>query len=698
MAKVYHRPGDAKVLHDYPLLLSSSGDADRVVFLSERDYNIIHNCLELTAKLRKRVFYTSDGPIYDVVGDTDWLTFVSWVEDLENNLGGWQLSNLLLERIAIALESLDAKQEDIMTVEGFLNKLEDLYGIGSAISAIGHGFADLLPSLAFKVKPTDIYFMVSDMMFKSALLAALGALTAAVASVTTAIAAHLPIAAASALLARILGIADLLLTLETQFQNWWAGETVTWGDILSDIWNWITGSGEEEQPLDPSDQIQVRQAVALESIATGVTGIKNCVCNSSNPTNGGSEDMSTVVNVYNGCCPNCGGTTGNNPADGSGSEPPTQSYPTLPPWEGTPQPTPDSFPTSFGTMENWLAYRCQVAHAIFEVMKQTTATFSVSNMVAWIAASWTLGWQSAAGSIQAAITSSILGSILLPSGGLAGLAIGILNVIRTHQNFIYNMAFFNSFGLAAWMDENKEAILCHILEATDYNYVYEVFQNEVMEEYGATEETEDLYTEVFRWLLPPALSSALFRDARAEIDLSSVAYNITLCACDPASSGIGGTGTYEFCELFSGNEGGQFSGPVPSGTGESGWTSNDGATVTQGEDMALMNYPSATITGVNGLHVNFANTALVEGDLISWFCVAISLGFNDFRCEVQQASDDAWHLVDENLGVIQGSGSYINFVIPPELDAVEVKAARLLIKGQNFCNVSHMYIGDTPCA
>ena len=87
MAKVYHRPGDAKVLHDYPLLLSSSGDADRVVFLSERDYNIIHNCLELTAKLRKRVFYTSDGPIYDVVGDTDWLTFVSWVEDLENNLG-----------------------------------------------------------------------------------------------------------------------------------------------------------------------------------------------------------------------------------------------------------------------------------------------------------------------------------------------------------------------------------------------------------------------------------------------------------------------------------------------------------------------------------------------------------------------------------------------------------------------------------
>ena len=374
MAKVYHRPGDAKVLHDYPLLLSSSGDADRVVFLSERDYNIIHNCLELTAKLRKRVFYTSDGPIYDVVGDTDWLTFVSWVEDLENNLGGWQLSNLLLERIAIALESLDAKQEDIMTVEGFLNKLEDLYGIGSAISAIGHGFADLLPSLAFKVKPTDIYFMVSDMMFKSALLAALGALTAAVASVTTAIAAHLPIAAASALLARILGIADLLLTLETQFQNWWAGETVTWGDILSDIWSWITGSGEEEQPLDTSDQIQVRQAVALESIATGVTGIKNCVCNSSNPTNGGSEDMSTVVNVYNGCCPNCGGTTGNNTADGSGSEPPTQSYPTLPPWEGTPQPTPDSFPTSFGTMENWLAYRCQVAHAIFEVMKQTTAS------------------------------------------------------------------------------------------------------------------------------------------------------------------------------------------------------------------------------------------------------------------------------------------------------------------------------------
>lgn len=698
MVKMFHRNADAKTLHNFPLLSAAGGDNNRVVFLSERDFAILLNCLELTERLKNRVFYSAVGDMYEIVSEEDFVIFQGWVQELYFNLGEWQLSNQYLERIAIALENMEANQESVLSIEDAIAWAENTYGVTSVVAAGVRAFLEAIPSLGFKIPITALWQLGTDIAAFKTTMATLAGITLSLNGISAAIAAHLPLAAATLLMDRIVNIKDLLFQVEEAFQNWWNGESVSWWDILDSIWEWITGSGEEPEPVNPSDQIQIRQAQAMESISDHLGGIKQCICNqNSGSASGGANDM-TTVNVYNGCCSTCGGQTGSNPTNPNDNVPPEQPYPTLPPWQNVPPPAVDVFPSSFGTMENWLAYRCQVAHAIFEVMKETTSLMSIQSMVAWIAASWTMGWSNAAGSIQSAITSSIIGSLLLPSGGIAALAIGLLNVIRTHQNFIYNLAFFDSLGLRAWMDENKETIICEILATVDHTLVFEVFQNDVMEAYGAQETTEEFYTEVFKWLLPPALSSALFQDGRAQIDLSGISYNQTICACDPASSGIGGSGSYVFCNPFSGDADGQFSGPVPSGVGTSGWTSNDGATVSQGEGLALMNYPSATITGVNGLHVNFPSTALVEDDLIGWFCVAISLGFNDFACEVYELSTETWHQVDENLGVIQGSGSYINFVIPAGLDGLEVTKARLLIKGQNFCNISHMYIGDEPCA
>jgi hypothetical protein len=105
---VRHTRSDNVWLFDYPSLESLSGDQDRILFLSERDINIIYQGLKDVDRYIGRIFVSVEGNLYTSVDNTQFETFKQWLSDLFNSLGDWRMSNLLLERIAIAVEGLEA--------------------------------------------------------------------------------------------------------------------------------------------------------------------------------------------------------------------------------------------------------------------------------------------------------------------------------------------------------------------------------------------------------------------------------------------------------------------------------------------------------------------------------------------------------------------------------------------------------------
>lgn len=111
MTTVRFRDSQNVVLFDYPKAEALSGDADRVVFLSQRDFYLLLNSIEFIGEFRNRVFTSHIRETYEICSDAEWATFQGWVEDLENNLGGWPVSNEYLERIAIALEEANNQAE-----------------------------------------------------------------------------------------------------------------------------------------------------------------------------------------------------------------------------------------------------------------------------------------------------------------------------------------------------------------------------------------------------------------------------------------------------------------------------------------------------------------------------------------------------------------------------------------------------------
>lgn len=111
MAKIRFRASESRVLFDYPKASALSASADRVVFLSQRDFYLLLNSIEFIGKFRNRVYTGHIDEIYDICSDEQWQTFKGWVEDLENNLGGWPVANEYLERIAIALEAANEAKE-----------------------------------------------------------------------------------------------------------------------------------------------------------------------------------------------------------------------------------------------------------------------------------------------------------------------------------------------------------------------------------------------------------------------------------------------------------------------------------------------------------------------------------------------------------------------------------------------------------
>jgi len=295
MRVVKHQLREAKTLYDFTLLQQSDDDKNRVAFLSERDMSIIWTAVYFADKVQPRVFYDGQNDLYNVVSDEDFQIFKDYVNSLRVTLGEWPVSNLYLERIAIALESIDAKQQSVMSAQELLDYLEDTYGLTSFVyKAAGEVFG-MLPDLSVQLPLTDIIKMAWDTLWRSEIRVMAATHTATTASITSAITAHLPVAVASALTDKLLGIADLILTLTGQLRNWMFGTFNILDGVVKPIWQWWFDIGGEPEPIPDGDEIQLRQAVALEAIAALTPTVNVDVTCSACGTSGGGGCSSCGV-------------------------------------------------------------------------------------------------------------------------------------------------------------------------------------------------------------------------------------------------------------------------------------------------------------------------------------------------------------------------------------------------------------------
>lgn len=105
-------------LFDYTSLSGLSEDQDKVIFLSERDLNIIYQGLKDIDRFITRIFVSVTGNMYTSVDNEQFEIFKQWQADLFNHLGDWRVTNEILTRIAEAIEEIDTMSGCCGGVEG----------------------------------------------------------------------------------------------------------------------------------------------------------------------------------------------------------------------------------------------------------------------------------------------------------------------------------------------------------------------------------------------------------------------------------------------------------------------------------------------------------------------------------------------------------------------------------------------------
>lgn len=101
-----HVNPDAIWLYNYPSLAAQDDCAELMVWLSERDINIIWNAILNVDRFRSRVFNANNGDYYDIVTQDEFSQFQEWVSDCKINLGGYLMCNDLLSDISGNLAAL----------------------------------------------------------------------------------------------------------------------------------------------------------------------------------------------------------------------------------------------------------------------------------------------------------------------------------------------------------------------------------------------------------------------------------------------------------------------------------------------------------------------------------------------------------------------------------------------------------------
>lgn len=251
-------------------------------------------------------------------------------------------------------------------------------------------------------------------------------------------------------------------------------------------------------------------------------------CTSASTTNGGS-DMTTTVNVYNGCCPNCGGSTGQSTSSPGGnpypdstdvSDDPTDTPPTS-------DPTTDEFPSSMGSLAVFNEFRCNLATQIATTAANlASGVFTIPVLVNAITLSYTSGTNAATNAIVAALATAgfgLIGVTLFP------LVLSLFPVLLGFAPVI--MAAIGS--LLAWvgpaLSDDKDTVICDMLEASDGNTARASFLAWVSSHVTAnTGPLDGLINQVYATLFPPALFAKLFYDARSSLGTLPAAE----CDCD----------------------------------------------------------------------------------------------------------------------------------------------------------------------
>lgn len=131
---VTHKNSQTIWLFNYPSLEEMDDCAEKVVFLSERDVNIIFQAVKDIDRWQSRVFQSGSNFNYLTVDDSQFTNFQNWVADMKNNLGAYQMCNDILQDIANSLRG-------ITTMNGCCGSIEGVNG-GSA----GSGMEDAPPS------------------------------------------------------------------------------------------------------------------------------------------------------------------------------------------------------------------------------------------------------------------------------------------------------------------------------------------------------------------------------------------------------------------------------------------------------------------------------------------------------------------------------------------------------------------------
>jgi hypothetical protein len=171
---VKHRSEEGKPLYEFPAVASYSDCPDRLVCLSERDYNIILNALRPVEKMQTRVYLQQVGDdLYEVVSDEQFREFRSWINVIYERMGFFVECNEYLSRIADSLEAMvEAEDQRYLTYTDVLEVLnltptDDQQDLIEAFQYLG----TLLPTLPELRVPIDgIGPMISAWRFQGAIL------------------------------------------------------------------------------------------------------------------------------------------------------------------------------------------------------------------------------------------------------------------------------------------------------------------------------------------------------------------------------------------------------------------------------------------------------------------------------------------------------------------------------------------------
>jgi len=104
-----HKKPDNIWLFDYTSLATMDDCPELMVWLSERDINIIWQGLLNIERFRSRVFTAREDTEYTIASPDQFSEFQTWVSYMKANLGGFEMCNDLLQSIVDQLTALAAK-------------------------------------------------------------------------------------------------------------------------------------------------------------------------------------------------------------------------------------------------------------------------------------------------------------------------------------------------------------------------------------------------------------------------------------------------------------------------------------------------------------------------------------------------------------------------------------------------------------